>query len=200
MKTLIALTAVLLAAGCATNPELARMKSVERARAVIRKSMQGIGDGEVAKIVKTEAVAKRLEQAGLGEYATAVRTGQVGLSALRGWLIEKGLITPTDADTADLLDGFEYGTSYQIVFKDGRREDVAPDAQIVAVDTPIAPKLPAPRIRTLAVQEIAPKINAATKPDPLDGLIPEQPDEPEQPATKPDGGIDDLLHAIGTGK
>lgn len=158
--------------GCATNQELDRMKSVERARAAIRQSIQGVGDGEVAKLVKTETVANRLEQAGLGEYAKALRTGQVGLTALRGWLIERGVIKPTAADTADLLDGYKYGTSYQIVFEDGRREDVPPDAQVVATDTPIAPKLPAPRIRILTVKEIAPKINDATKPDPLDGLVP----------------------------
>lgn len=179
----VTLATLLICSGC-TTPQPGDQKS--HTRALIQKAMQDIGDGEVASIVKTETVAKRLDQAGLGQYATAIRTGQVGLTALRGWLIERGIIQPTAADTADLLGGFEYGTSYTIVFSDGKRMDVPADAQIVAVDTPIAPKMPDPRIRTLPVKEIAPKIKDATKDDPLDGLIP-QPD----PAPAGDG-LDDL--------
>ncbi len=61
----------------------------------------------------------------------------------------------------DTLGRFAYSTTYQIVRADGTRIDVPMDAQIVAVDTPIPPTLPAPRIRTLRVSEIDPKIATA---------------------------------------
>jgi hypothetical protein len=123
----------------------------------------------VFNIVKVEKAAQMLDAAKQPQYASMLRTGEVGLSQARRKLIEMGLIEPTAEDVAGLLGGFPYVTTYTLIRDNGEQIPIGESNKVVAVDTPIAPTMPTPRIRTLAVKDIAPKIKTAT--DPLLGDI-----------------------------
>ena len=113
--------------------------------------IETIGNGKLDTplgSISTDTIAAGADMLRPGT-GSAIRKGEAALQKVTGHA------------QADSLGGFDYATTYQVIQADGTKIDVPADAQIVAIDTPIAPKLPAPRVRTLHVGDIAPKIAVA---------------------------------------